>query len=708
MTSETIVHLRTETVSVLIDARGENLPRIAHWGAPLGELPEAELAAVLAGLGRPVPPNAPDRPVPLALLPEPAAGHPGRPGLRGHRAGADWSPLFTLAGTEVGDNAVLFHAVDETAGLRLTSELELAPGGLLRLRHTVRNESARPYTVDGLEVALPVPAQAGELLDFTGRHTRERHPQRHPFGFGTWLRENRRGRTGHDAAFVTFAGTPGFGFGHGETWALHVGWSGNHTSHAERGPDGRGVLGGGELLLPGEIVLAQGEEYRTPWVYAAYSERGIDGVSAAFHHWLRARPRHPRGARPVTLNTWEAVYFQHDSDRLRGLAEMAASLGVERFVLDDGWFRHRRDDRAGLGDWYVDETVWPDGLRPLIDHVRGLGMQFGLWVEPEMINPDSDLFRAHRDWVLAPAHRLPPAARNQQVLNVAHPQAFAYLLERLDSLLTECPIGYLKWDHNRDLVDAEHAGQAGTHAQTVAVYRLLAELRERHPEVEIESCSSGGGRVDLGILEHTDRVWTSDSNDALERQSIQRWTGVLLPPELLGAHVGPTRSHSSGRTHDLAFRVATALFGHFGLEWDITATTEAERAALAASIEYYKEVRGLLHSGEVVRADHPDPAAYLHGVVAADRSTALYCYAQLTTSVVTMPNPVRLPGLAPERRYRVRLENPAGLPTGAGPRQPDWCAEGDIVLTGRVLARVGLQLPVLWPEQAVLLRVAAS
>ena len=263
--------------------------------------------------------------------------------------------------------------------------------------------------------------------------------------------------------------------------------------------------------------------------------------------------------RPVVLNTWEAVYFDHRLDRLTALADTAAELGVERFVLDDGWFRHRRDDTAGLGDWYVDEDVWPDGLHPLVNHVRGLGMEFGLWVEPEMVNPDSDLARAHPEWV-----REAPPWRNQQVLDIAQPDAYAYLLERLDALVSEYAIDFLKWDHNRDLV-------GGAHAQTLAAYRLLDELRERHPALEIESCSSGGSRVDLGILARTDRVWASDTNDALERQAIQRWTQLLLPPELVGSHVGPPRAHTTGRTHDLSFRVATALFGHFGIEWDINA-----------------------------------------------------------------------------------------------------------------------------------------
>jgi alpha-galactosidase len=710
MSDSDILHLRTDDVSVVIDARGPGLPAVVHWGAPLGELGPAELAALRDAVAPPLPHNAPDVAVPVALLPEPGVGHAGRPGLRGHRSGQDWSASFRLSKIGYEDQrSVVFHAADERAGLTLASTVQLASSGLLRLRHRVRNEANRPYVINGLEAALPVPPQATELLDFTGRHCRERHPQRRPFSAGAWVRENRRGRTGLDATLGLLAGTAGFGFRHGEVWALHVGWSGNHVTYAERLPEGSAVLGGGELLLPGEIALEPGEEYATPWVYAAYSAHGLDGVSAEFHRWLRSRPHHPGPdrPRPVVLNTWEAVYFDHDLDRLRGLAEAAARIGVERFVLDDGWFRHRRDDHAGLGDWYVDESVWPDGLHPLVAHVRDLGMEFGLWVEPEMVNPDSDLYRAHPDWVLAPEGRLPPLSRNQQVLDLANPDAYAYIFERLDALLTEYLIGYLKWDHNRDLVDAEHAGRPGVHAQTEALYRLLDELRVRHPRVEIESCSSGGGRVDLGILERTDRVWASDCNDALERQTIQRWTGLVLPPELIGAHIGPPRAHTTGRTHDLSFRAATALFGHLGIEWDITSATLEEQDALARTISFYKNARGLLHSGDVVRADHPDPAALVHGVVAADRSEALFCYAQITTSAEAVPQPLRLPGLEPERRYRVAVVNEVGEPGTMQRGAPAWTLDGATALSGRILAHVGLQPPILRPEQAWLLRLEA-
>jgi alpha-galactosidase len=700
-----IVHLSTDTVSVVLDARGGGLPVVVHWGAPLGPLSEEDLEALADAAVAPVPVSTPDLPVPVAVLPEAARGYQGRPGLRGSRAGRAWVTSFRVSDLRATSDVVEVVAEDPDALLHLEVTLELARSGVLRVQARLTNDGADPYTVDGLEAALPVPAQATELLDLTGHWSRERHPRRREFDLGTWSRESRRGRTGHDATLALLAGTAGFGFRHGEVWGLHVAWSGNHVTYAERMPEGTATLGGGELLASGEVILEPGDTYSSPWLYAGYSARGIDGLSAAFHGWLRSRPNHPTTPRPVVLNTWEAVYFDHDLGRLRALADVAARIGVERFVLDDGWFRHRRDDTAGLGDWYVDETVWPDGLTPLIEHVTGLGMRFGLWVEPEMVNEDSDLYRAHPDWVLGPgAGVLPPRARHQQVLDLNVPEAYAYLLERLDELLRDNDIAFLKWDHNRDLVAAGHGGRSGVHGQTRAVYRLLDELRARHPRVEIESCSSGGARVDLAILARTDRVWASDSNDALERQTIQRWTELLLPPELVGAHVGPPTVHSSGRTQHLPFRFATALFGHFGVEWDVTSATPSELDALAAGIAYYHRMRELLHTGEVVRGDHPDPAAYVHGVVARDRSAGLYAYVQLRTSARGVPAPMRLPGLDPDRRYRADVVAPAGPPMTIGP-VPRWSPRE---LTGRVLAEVGLRPPVLAPEQAWLVEVTEA
>ncbi|HTE70548.1 MAG TPA: alpha-galactosidase [Actinomycetes bacterium] len=704
-----VVHLRAGGVSLVLDARGgagEPLPVVLHWGPDLGA--ELDGEALAEALVPPVASSAVAGPVRRRLLPMPVDGWRLRPGLSGARAdGTGWSPRFLVGSVDIPEDrtGAVVEAEDTQAGLALTTTVTLHPSGVLEMGHRLRNLGPASYLVAQLAATLPLPDHAAELLDLTGRWCRERIPQRHRLLHGAWVREARHGRTGHDATLVLAAGTPGFGFRSGEVWAVHLGWSGNAVHWADRNADGHAGLGAAELLAAAEVVLAPGEEYATPPLFAAYSAAGLDGLTAAYHRYIRDRPSHPGTPRLVVLNTWEAVYFDHRLERLAGLAELAARLGVERFVLDDGWFRHRRDDTAGLGDWYVAEDVWPQGLHPLIERVRSLGMEFGLWVEPEMVNPDSDLFRAHPDWVLSVPGRLPPAWRNQQVLDLANPDCYAYLRDRLDALLAEHDIAFLKWDHNRDLIEAGHAGRPGVHAQTLAVYRLLDELRGRHPSVEIESCASGGGRVDLGILARTDRVWASDTNDALERQHIQRWTQLLLPPELVGTHVGPPRAHTTSRTHTLAFRVATAIFGHFGIEWDIAAASAEDQLALAEAVALYRRMRPLLHSGAVVRADRPDPSAYLHGVVAQDRAEALFAYVQLAASAQETPGPARLPGLAADRAYRVTPLAVAGGPETRQAVPPRWYEAGGATLTGKALAEVGLPLPVLRPEQALLLHV---
>lgn len=713
------LHLRANGVSLVLDGSDGGLPQVAHWGADLGTLDDEALDG-LAAAAAPLRVRAgPDSPVMSRVVPLPSDGWAGLPGLRGHRAGRDWSPRFSVHGWDVSSDpgsggSLLVAAADEAARIGLVLEIRLESTGLVRMRATVRNDDpAEPYQLDGLALSLPVPAEAGEMLDFTGRWSRERSPQRRPFAVGRFVCDVQRGRTGHDATLLLSAGTPGFGFRSGEVWSVHTAWSGDHRTYGERLPSGQAVLGGGELLLPGEVSLAPGGQYTTPWLYGSHGY-GLDAMSARFHDWLRARPGHPTVPRPVMLNTWEATYFDHDLTRLAALADVAAELGVERFVLDDGWFRGRRNDRAGLGDWYVDEQVWPQGLHPLIDHVHARGMDFGLWVEPEMVNMHSDLARAHPDWVMASGTRLPVEFRNQQVLDLGRPEAWEYVAGRMDALLTEYPIAFLKWDHNRDLIEAGHLpdGTPGVHAQTLAFYRLLDYLRQRHPTVEIESCASGGARIDLEVLARTDRVWASDCNDALERQQIQRWTGLLVPPEMMGAHVGPPTSHTTGRHHPLAFRAGTAFFGHFGFEWNLVEADAEARGEAAAWVAQYKRLRPLLHSGRVVRGDHPDPAVWVHGVVAPDASTAVYSVVSTQTSVFASPGRLRLPGLDPARRYRVHPLPPGDAPISGGPQAvQEWPAAwvvADSTLTGTVLGSSGIQMPALWPEQLLLLEVVAQ
>ncbi|UQU62316.1 alpha-galactosidase [Couchioplanes caeruleus] len=720
MENSVAVALTAGGVTVLVDLGRRELPGVTYWGPELPGL-DAELAAALIATAVPVagPNDAEQRPR-VALLPEHRTGWLGRPGLSGSFAGVDWSPAFTTTSvmldgvpvtgfTAAGAGRLEVLAADDAGRLELRVVLEMLPPGLLRVRAAVRNLAPEPYGVDDLVLALPVPPEAAELLDFGGRHTLERVPQRGPFGFGTHVRENRKGRTGADSAYLLHAGTAGFGFAGGDVWAVHTAWSGNHVHYAEQVFTGERLIGGGELLLPGEVRLAAGEAYESPWVYAAYG-RGLDDVAHRFHRHLRARERPVPAQRPVTLNVWEAVYFDQDADRLLDLAERAAALGVERYVLDDGWFSSRRDDRSGLGDWVVSRDVWPAGLHPLVDRVRELGMQFGLWFEPEMVNPDSGVARAHPDWIMAARPEWPVESRHQQVLNLAIPEAYEHVKSQMVAILDEYAISYVKWDHNRDLVEAgdrTRRGRPGVHAQTLAFYRLLDELRAAYPDLEIESCSSGGARVDLAVLERTDRVWVSDSIDPHDRQRMLRWTTQLVPPEFLGAHIASGRSHVTGRHHDLGYRAATAIFGHLGIEWDLAGATDAELADLTQWIAFHKQERGLLLAGDLIRMDGYDDRILVHGVVAPDRSRALIAMA-VTDSI--LPDPaarLRFRGLGPDRRYRLRPVTVGREPSGLIP--PRWWGadRSGQVLTGAALERAGVACPRVHPDQVVLYRADA-
>jgi alpha-galactosidase len=361
------VALTADGVTVLVDATGGRLPALLHWGRALPRLDDAQVDAIRTARIPVVGSNTIDVPLRVAVLPELHAGWLGRPGISGSRAGRSWSPRFRTTSVRVDGAEVSgfvqadagrleVAAVDPEAGLELLLTIELLPSGLLRSRASITNTADDGYGLDELALAYPVPPEAGELLDFGGRHNRERIPQRQPFAVGTHRRENRKGRTGADSAYLLHAGTPGFGFADGEVFAVHTAWSGNHTHFAERVFTGERVLGGGELLLPGEIQLGPGETYQGPWLYGAYGT-GLDEVAGRFHRHLRGRPEPISADRPVTLNVWEAVYFDHDQDRLLELAERAAAVGVERYVLDDGWFGARRNDGAGLGDWVVSADV---------------------------------------------------------------------------------------------------------------------------------------------------------------------------------------------------------------------------------------------------------------------------------------------------------------------------------------------------------------
>ncbi|MEY4993587.1 MAG: hypothetical protein RIS82_709 [Actinomycetota bacterium] len=702
MTSQTFFTLEADGVSVVIDL-STGTPVVLHWGVELGGPNQAK--DLLSAMQEGVPHADLDAFQNPGIWRENARGFLGRPAVLGHRDGQDWSQMFEVVEVSSGENTLYVRSADVAAGLEVSVNFALGATGILKISQSIKNTGTSSFSLGDLTTWLPLPDQAAETVDFTGRWVKERQPQRREIQVGTWAREIREGRSGHDYTIVQLAMTSGADYQRGEVWSMGLQWSGNTRHLVERQPTGRTTMGAGELLLPGEVILESGESYEAPTVVAGYSAQGIDGITDRHYRWLRSRPNHPSNVRPrpLTLNVWEAVYFNHNLEKLVQLADVAQGIGVERFVLDDGWFGDRRDDHAGLGDWVVSKDVWPNGLKPLIDAVKDRGMEFGLWFEGEMINPDSDLYRAHPEWILHVGDRIPPEGRFQQVLDLTHQGAYDHVFGQVDAILSEYDIAYIKWDHNRTLTEAAHLGQAAVREQTKAIYRLFDQLRANHPGLEIESCSSGGGRIDLGMVEHADRFWTSDCNDALERQYIQRYTQFAIPPEMLGSHVGPTHSHTTHRTHALSFRAITALFGHAGLEWDVTETTPEERAALTSWAAYYKANRALLHTGKMIRVEQKNEAAFVHGVVAQDKSRAIFAYATLRAMPGQTPSAMRFEGLDPNAMYRVKMVEPAGSPQYIHRQLPTWL--GGIELTGAALAVVGLRPPILAPENAFLVEV---
>ncbi len=713
-----IIHLRSGGVSLVLHSAKAAAPSIIYWGSDLGQPNRSALDAMALATLEPLGGNLPDSHLEVGVIPLESSGWMGRPGLAGHRDdGSSWAPRLTTTEVEppeiggkgdvltLGPGLVNFQMSDAVAGLRIDLAVEMLPSGLARMRANLTNTDETAYHLEDLALTVPTPLTASEVLDFSGRWGREREPQRMPLNLGCWLREGRHGRTGFDAPTMTFCGEPGFTFERGEVWGLHVAASANHRTWVERCPSGQQVMGGGELLLPGEITLGRMESYQTPWIYLDHAN-GLDQAAHRVHDWLRSTPNHPDANRPVTLNVWEAVYFDHDLDKLLRLADRAAEIGVERYVLDDGWFLGRRDDTAGLGDWTPDPEVWPQGLHPLIDHVTGLGMQFGLWVEPEMINADSQLARDHPDWIMSASKTLPVEWRHQQVLNLSIPEAWEHVFAALNKLLTDYEISYFKWDENRDLIaagDQHHAGRAAVHEQMLASYRLMDALRAAHPGLEIESCASGGGRIDLEMALHAQRFWLSDCIDPHERQGIMRWSGQILPPEMMGTHVASARSHTTGRTSSLSFRAITALWGHFGFEWDLLALDDSEAAELAQWVELYKSRRQLLLTGRLVRRDLADGSLRLHGIAARDHRRALYALTCTRRSPISPRGNITIPGLDDERTYVIRPLLIGDPPDGLIP--PPWFGSNNqgIAMSGKMLRLHGVAAPLIYPDQAILL-----
>ncbi|AXY01422.1 alpha-galactosidase [Vibrio alfacsensis] len=700
MMDKALIELAGQQTQLIVEL-GE-YAEILHWGQKVsGDLEHYRLA-----LQRPVPYGRLDADVSMTLHPELGRGVFSSPGVEGHRNGQDWAPVFVITDIQQTKDSLVIASEDTIAGLHLTTELKLDAHDVVKTRHTLTNVKSGVYQVNRLANTLPLPARANELMTYYGRWVHEFQTVRQPLLQGGYQQENRRGRTSHEHYPALVVGTTNFDEMSGDVWGFHFAWSGNHRLRVDVKADGRRYMQAEVIYLPGEVALNEGESVTTPWLYASHSHTGLNGMSHHFHSHVRETilpSDFTDKPRPIHLNTWEGIYFDHDPEYIMSMATQSAEMGVERFIIDDGWFKGRNGDKAGLGDWFLCETKYPNGLQPIVEHVNKHGMEFGLWFEPEMINKDSDLYRTHPEWLLAVDGYEQPTGRNQYVINLQNDDAFNFLFERLDHFLSTYNIAYIKWDMNREVVQPAHLGHAAAHNQTQRYYDLVDKVREKHPNVEIESCAAGGGRIDFEVLKRTHRFWASDNNDALERQTIQRGMSYFFPPEVMGSHIGASHCHSTRRRHSIEFRGLTALFGHMGIELDPVKEDQAEKQGFERYIKLHKMLRPLLHSGRTWRVPTDDKAHQIHAVVSNDQSEAVVMIAQLAMPTNSLSGHLRLPGLDPKATYSVSvLDKPSNYDDIVN-YQPPWTESG-CELSGAWCEEVGLTMPILDAESAMLVK----
>ncbi|WP_373235756.1 alpha-galactosidase [Cohaesibacter celericrescens] len=672
--------------SLVLGSHQDRLAEVIYWGPclphseDLNALFDAHIMDVTGGML--------DKNPEVSLCPEAKRSFPGQPGLI-VRAGDGSRLLPDFRFSEVQQSAfgltLLYR--DDALGLTYEAAFQANPAThVFALSATLLADA--PVFVDWLAApVLPAPQLSDSMIDFSGRWCGEFKPNHVPWTAGAHVRESRIGRTGHEHFPGLYVPCRGATNTQGSAYAIHYGWSGGHRMIAEELPDGRRQIQFGHAS---DIELEAARRFETATLYITSSVDGLNGCAVAYQRHLRDEiltMPHPERPRPVHYNCWEAIYFDHDVEELKAIANRAAELGAERFVLDDGWFGKRDDDTSSLGDWVVDDRKYPQGLTPLIEHIHGLGMTFGIWFEPEMVNEESEIYRAHPEWVLGTDDQI--RGRQQLVFDMANEAVRDYLFDHISAVLAADDIDYIKWDHNRVLPFPDSK-------QTHGTYALIDRLRGAYPDVEIESCASGGGRIDFGILKRTQRVWLSDSNDAIERLRIQHDAALFLPLAVTGSHVGPRICHTSGRVLDIRLRAWVAAQRHMGFEMDPRELSEDEATVLANVTSWWKANRSWMQLADILRLESADPAVIAEQQLARDGSRFVVFAGKAATSSQIAPRPLRLTNLDADARYRVELinkEDSVGLSRGYVALK-----SGALELSGAYLMQFGLTLPWSFPD----------
>ena len=527
-----------------------------------------------------------------------------------------------------------------------------------------RNNGRDPVRLKkALSCCVDLDGKDFDIISLHGSWARERHIQRIPAGLGKKIFSSNRGEPGHQCnPFVAVAGsdaTEDFG----EVYGFNLVYSGNFYACVEGGQfeTTRVVMGINPTDF--EWLLEPGEEFIAPEVVMVYSYQGIGSMTRTFHdlyrnHLIRSPYRNKK--RPVLINNWEATYFDFDTEKLLAIAREASALGIEMLVMDDGWFGKRNNDNCSLGDWVVNEEKIKGGLKYLVDEVNRLGMDFGIWFEPEMVSPDSDLYRAHPDWCIHIEGRTPGLSRNQLVLDLTNPEVVETVYGMLKKILSEANIRYVKWDMNRPLTDLgsnylppERQGEI-SHRYVLAVYRMLERLTTDFPHILVEGCSGGGARFDPGILYYCPQIWCSDDTDAIERLIIQRGTAMVYPLSTIGAHVSDCPNHVLGRMTPFETRGYVALAGTFGYELDVTRIPKEDREMIPEQVKMYHRYNDLIREGDYYRiADYGENRLYdAWMVVSKDKKEALVTYIQVMQRPNYKSRRIRLKGLDENTVYR--------------------------------------------------------
>ena len=606
----------------------------------------------------------------------------------------------TLEDPALGLQAELLYGVYESRDM-ITRALRLRNTG----KGTLRLERAASCCLD-------LPFGDWDLLHFHGRHAMERIPERTPVIHGGMSIGSRRGISSHQHnPFVILCDRHATEDA-GDCLGVMLVYSGSFETRLEQDQMGSLRLVSGIQPEGFSWSLAPGESFDTPEAILCFRHDGLNALSQRYHRFLRqalCRSRFSGAPRPVLLNNWEATYFRFDAEKILALAREARDLGAELFVLDDGWFGRRDDDRSSLGDWFVNEDKLPGGLEPLIRRIKDLGLAFGLWVEPEMVNEDSRLFREHPDWALRVPDREPALGRSQLALDLSRPEVTDWIFETVASLLRRYDIDYIKWDINRSLCDLyspalppERQGETA-HRCTLGLYRVLERLTAEFPQVLFEGCAGGGGRFDAGILAYFPQIWCSDDTDPIERLEIHRGTCYGYPLSCVGAHVSASPNHQTGRRTPLELRAMAAMAGGFGYELDPGKLSAEEKERIRGQISRFRELSPLLREGDLYRLDElddeRDTAAWQ--TVSPDRAESLVSLVVTHPRANPRPLHLRLKGLDPEARYRLeRVELlDAYLPEPEEQLPP--------VMSGSALLYGGLTLPRMmgdYPSVQILLK----